>query len=133
MLEDQGENPKGTEVQITRALAHAPLNYTDPTSNMLVTYGDTRKSTYRLQADTEGTAYTVYTSARYGDLPAPIWHPDPSWHQPVHGRRVPRQSIKTRGEQRHRRLRQPPPPQSHKLRSRKRHDASHRHGVPHPG
>ena len=94
ILEDHGDNRKGTEVQITHALAHTHLNYTVPTSNMLVTYGEARKSTYRLQADTEGTAYTLYTSARYGDLPAPIWHPDPSWHQPLHGRRVPRQSIK---------------------------------------
>ena len=45
----------------------------------------------------DGTAYTVYTWARYGDLPAPIWHPDPSWHQPLHRRRVPRQSIKPEG------------------------------------
>ena len=55
------------------------------------------QSTYRLQADTEGTLYTVYTWARYGDLPAPIWHPDPSWHQPLHGRRVLRQSIEPAG------------------------------------
>ena len=97
VLEDHGEKRKGTEVQITHALAHTHLNYTVSTSNMLVTYGEARKSTYRLQADTEGTAYTVYTWARYGDLPAPIWHPDPSWHQPLHGRRVPRQSIKPAG------------------------------------
>ena len=97
ILEDHGENPKGTEVQITHALAHTHLNYTVPTSNMLVTYGEARKSMYRLQADTEGTAYTVYTWARYGDLPAPIWHPDPSWHQPLHGRQVPRLSMKAAG------------------------------------
>ena len=86
ILEDHGETQKGTEVQITNTLAHTDLNYAVPTSNMLVAYGEARKSTYRLLADTEGTAYTVYTWARYGDLPAPIWHPDPSWHQPLHGR-----------------------------------------------
>ena len=42
-------------------------------------------------------ASTVYTWARYGDLPAPIWHPETSWHQPLHGRRVPRQSIQPAG------------------------------------
>ena len=94
ILEDHGENWQGTEVHITHALVHTHVNYTVPTSNMLVTYGKARKSTYRLQADTKGTAYTVYTWAQYRDLPAPIWHPDPSWHQPLHGRRVPRQSIK---------------------------------------
>ena len=79
------------------ALAHTHLNYTVPTSNALVTYSEARKSTYRVQADIESTAYTVYTWARYGELPAAIWHPDPSWHQPLHGRRVPRQSIKPLG------------------------------------
>ena len=97
ILEDHGDKRKGTEVQITHALAHTHLNYTVPTSNALVTYGDPRKYTYRLQADNEGTAYTVYTWAPYGDLPAPIWHSDPSWHQPLRGRRVPRQSIKPAG------------------------------------
>ena len=97
ILEDHGDKRKGTEVQITHALAHTHLNYTVPTSNALVTYGEARKPTYRLQADTEGTAYTVYTWARYGDLPAPIWHPDPSWHEPLHGGRVPRQSVKPAG------------------------------------
>ena len=97
ILEDHGKKLKGTEVQITHALAHRHLNYTVPTSNMLVTYGEARKSTYKLQADTEGTAYTVYTWARYKDLPAPIWQPDPSWHQPLHGRQVPCQSIKPAG------------------------------------
>ena len=97
ILEDNGDKRKRTEVQITHALAHTHLNYTVPTSNALVTYGEARKSTYRLQADTEGTAYTVYTWARYGDLPTPIWHPDLSWHQPLHRRRVPRQSIKPAG------------------------------------
>ena len=97
ILEDHGDKRKGTKVQVTHALANTHLNYTVPTSNALVTYGEARKSTYRQQADTEGKAYTVYTWARYGDLPAPIWHPDPSWHQPLHGRRVPRQSIKPAG------------------------------------
>ena len=97
ILEDHGDNRKGTEGQITRALAHTHLNYAVPTSNMLVTYGEARKSTYRLLADTEGTAYTVYTWARYGDLPAPIGHPDPSWHQPLHGKRVPRQGVEPVG------------------------------------
>ena len=64
---------------------------------------------YRLLADTEGTAYTVYTWARYGDLPAPIWHPDPSWHQPLHGRRVPRQGIKPVGSNATRGHGNPPP------------------------
>ena len=97
ILEDHGENLKGTEVQITHALAHTHLNYAVPSSNMLVTYGEARKSTYRLLADTEGTAYTVYTWAQYGDLRAPIWHQDTSWHQRHHGRRVPRQGIKPVG------------------------------------
>ena len=123
ILEDHGDNRKGTEVQITNAPAHTHLNYSVPTSNILLTYGEARKSTYRLQADTEGTGYTVYTWARYGDLPAPIWHPDPTWHQPLHGRRVPRQW----------RPRQPAPTLDPKLRSRKCQDASHRHEVPHPG
>ena len=97
ILEDHGDNRKGMEVQIAHALPHTHLNYTVPTSNILVTYGEARKSTYRLLADTEGTAYTVYTWARYGDLPAPIWHPDQSWHQPLHGKCVPRQGIKPVG------------------------------------
>ena len=78
VLEDHRDNRKGTEVQVTHALAHTHLNYTGPTSNILVTYGEARKSTYRLLANTEGTAYGVYSRAGYGDLPAPIWHPDPS-------------------------------------------------------
>ena len=94
ILEDHGHKRKGTELKITHALAHTHLNYTVLTSNVLVTYGEARKSMYRLQAHTEGTAYTVYTWARYGDLRAPIWHPDPSWHQPLHGRRVSPGSIK---------------------------------------
>ena len=61
--EDHGDKRKGTEVQITHALAHTHLNYTVPTSNGLVTYGEARKFTCRLQADTKGTAYTVYTWA----------------------------------------------------------------------
>ena len=97
ILEDHGKKQKGTEAQITHALAHTHLNYIVPTSNMLVTYGEAQKSTHRLQGDTGGTAYTVYTWARYRDLPGPIWHLDPSWHQPLHGRRVPRQSIKPAG------------------------------------
>ena len=83
VLEDRGDNRKGTEVQITRALAHTHLHYTVSSSNILVTYGEAQTSTYRLLADTEGTAYTIYTWARYGDLPAPIWHLDPSWHWEV--------------------------------------------------
>ena len=59
ILEDDREKRKGTEVQITHPLAHTHLNYTVPTSNILVRYGEARKSTYRLQADTKGTAYTV--------------------------------------------------------------------------
>ena len=98
ILEDHEDKRKGTEVQITHALAHTHLNYTVPTPNVLVTYGEARKSTYRLQAGTDCTAYTVYTWAGYGDLPAPIWHPDPSWHKPLQGRRVPRQSIKPAGK-----------------------------------
>ena len=70
-MDDHGDNRKGTEVQVTHALAQTHLDYTVPTSNILVTYGEARKSTYSLLADTEGTAYTVYTWARYGDLPAP--------------------------------------------------------------
>ena len=93
ILEDNGDNHRGTEIQITHALAHTHVHYTAPTSNVLVTCGETQTSTYRLLADTEGTAYTVYTWARYGDLPAPIWHRDPSWHQPLHGTRVPRQGV----------------------------------------
>ena len=72
VLKDHGDNRKGTEEQITHALAYTHLHHTVPTSNILVTYGEARKSTYRLLADTEGTAYTVYTWARYGDLQAPI-------------------------------------------------------------
>ena len=94
VLEDHGDIRKGTEVQITHAPAHTHLRYTVPTSNIIVTYGEAQTSTYRLLADTEGAAYTVYTWARYGDLPAPIWHSDPSWHQPLNGRRVPRQGTK---------------------------------------
>ena len=133
ILEDHGDNQKGTEVQITHALAHTHLNYTVPTSFMLVTYSEARKSTYRLQANTEGTAYMVYTWARYRDLPAPIWHPDPSWHQPLHGRRVPRQRIKPVGSSATGAHGNPPPTQHHKLRSPKHQDASHIHGVPYPG
>ena len=64
---------------------------------MLVSYGEARKSTYRLVADTEGTAYTVYTWARYGDLPAPFCHLDPSWHQPLRGRLVLLQGVEPVG------------------------------------
>ena len=49
ILEDHGDNRKGTEVQITHVLAHRYLNYAVDTSNMHVTYGEARKSTYRLQ------------------------------------------------------------------------------------
>ena len=110
VLEDHGDNLKGTEVEITHSLAHTHLHYTVPTSNILVTYGEARKSTYRLLTDTEGTAYTVYTWARYGDLPAPIWHRDPSWHQPLHGRRVPHQGIKPVGSNVTGAYGHPPPP-----------------------
>ena len=124
ILKVHGDKRKGTKVQITHVLARTHLNYTVSTSNMLVTYGEARKSTYRLQADTKGAAYTMYPWARYGDLPAPIWHPDPSWHQPPHGRRVYRQRIKPAGNT--------TPPQHHKLSPRKRQNASHRHRMPHP-
>ena len=97
VLEDHGDNRNGTKVQITHAVAHTHLHYTVPTSNILVIYGKAQMSTYRLLADTEGTASTVYTWARYGDLPAPIWHLDPSWHQPLHGRHLSRQGIKSLG------------------------------------
>ena len=97
VLEDHGDNQKGREVQITHALAHTHLHYTVPTSNILVTYSEAQTSMYRLLANPEGTAYTVYTWTRYGELPAPIWHPDPSWQQPLPGRRVPRQGIKPVG------------------------------------
>ena len=50
-------------MQIPHALTHTHLNYAVPTSYMLDTYGKARKSTYRLLADTEGTAYTVYAWA----------------------------------------------------------------------
>ena len=97
ILEDHGDNWKGTDVQIIHALAQTHLHHTVPTSNIIITYGEAQMSTYRLLADTEDTAYTVYTWARYADLPAPIWHPDQSWHQPLHGRRVLRQSAKLVG------------------------------------
>ena len=132
ILQDHRENRKGTEVQITHARVHTHLNYAVPTSKMLVTYGEARKCTYRLLADAEGTAYTVYTWARYGDLPAPIWHPDPSWHQPLHGRRVPRQVVKPVGSSATGAQGNPSPRGHHQLRSRKRQDAPHRHGMPHP-
>ena len=95
--EDDRDNRKAAEVQITHAVSHTHLHYTVPTSNIFVTYDEARTSTYRLLANTEGKAYTVYTWARYGDLPAPIWHPVPSWHQPLHERCVPRQGIKPVG------------------------------------
>ena len=97
VLEEHRDNQKGTESQITHGLAHTHLHYTVPASNIIATYGKTQTSAYRLLADTEGTAYTVYTWAQYGDLPALIWHPDPSLHQPLHGRRVPRQGAKPVG------------------------------------
>ena len=78
-------------------LAHTHLHYTVHTSNIFVTYGEAQTSTYRLLADNGGTAYTVYTWGRYRDLPAPIWHPDPSWHEPLQGRRVPCQGAKPVG------------------------------------
>ena len=91
VLEDHSANRKGKEVQITHNLAHTQLQYTVPTSNALVTYGTTQQSTYRLRPETEGTVYTVYTWGQYSDLPGPTWHTKPTWHQPLHGRRVPRQ------------------------------------------
>ena len=109
VLEDHGDNQKGTEVQITHALAHTHLHYTVPTSNILVTYSEAQTSTYRLLADTEGTAYTVYTWARYGDLRAPIWHPDPSRHQPSPWEACAPSRHQTRGEQCYRCPRQPAP------------------------
>ena len=112
ILEDHRDNLKGTEVRIAHALPHTHLNYTVPTSNILLTYGEARKSTYRLLADTEGTAYTIYTWARYGDLPAPIWHPDPSSHPSLHGRHVPRQGIKPLGSSATSTHGNPPPPYS---------------------
>ena len=104
ILEDHRDNRKGTEVQIRHALAHTHLNYALPTSNMLFTYGEARKSTYRLQADTEGTAHTVYTWARYGDLPAPHLAPTPPWEASAPSEH------QTRGAQHHRRPRRPAPP-----------------------
>ena len=92
VLEDHIANRKGTEVQLTHNLAHTHLQYTIPTSNALVTYSTTQQSTHGLRPDTEGTAHTVYTWAQYNDLPGPTWHPNPAWHQPLHGKRVPRQS-----------------------------------------
>ena len=76
---------------------HTHLHYTVPNSNNVVTYGEAQTSTYGLLADTQGRACTVYTWAQYGDLPAPIRHLDPSWHQPLHRRCVPRQGIKPVG------------------------------------
>ena len=58
VLDDHGDNRKGTEVQVSHALVHTHLNYTFPTSNILVTYGEARKSTYRLLAPT-GRCYTL--------------------------------------------------------------------------
>ena len=131
ILEDHGKNLKGREVQITHALAHTHLNYAAPASNILVTYSEARKSTYRLLADTEGTAYTVYTCAQYGDLPAPIWHLDPSWQEPLDRRRMPRQGIKPVTSSARGADSNSSPPKHHQLRSRKRQDASHRHRIPH--
>ena len=91
ILEDQSATQKGTQVQLTHNLAHTHLQYTVPTSNALPTYGTAQKLTYRLRPDGEGTAYRVYTWAQYNDLPSPVWHRNPSWHQPIHGKRVPGQ------------------------------------------
>ena len=132
ILEDHRDNHKGTKVQITHALAYTHLNYAVPTSNMLVTYGEAQKSTYKLLFDTEGTAYTVYTLARYRDLPAPIWHPHPSWQQPLNGRRVLRQGILPVGSSATGAHGNLSSPIYHHLRSRKRQDASHRHRMPQP-
>ena len=61
VLEDHRDNRKGTEVQITQALAHTHLHYIVSTSNILVTYAEAQTSTYRLLTETEGTAYMVHT------------------------------------------------------------------------
>ena len=91
ILEDHGGNQKGTQVPLTHNLLPMHLGYPIPTSNAIVTYGAAQRSTYRLHPRAEGTAYTVYMWAQYNDRPGPTWHQDPAWHQPSHGKRVPRQ------------------------------------------
>ena len=90
ILEDNSVNRKGTQVKLTHNLAHTHLQYTVHTSNALVIYGAAQKSTYQLHRDAEDTVYTVYTSAHYNVLPGPTWHQNPTWHQCLHGKRVPR-------------------------------------------
>ena len=90
-LGEHGDNRKGTEVHFTHIVAHTHLQYTFPTSNMVVTYWAAQRSTYRLQPNAEGTAYTVYTWAQYKNPPGPTWHLEPTGHQPLHKRRMPRQ------------------------------------------
>ena len=94
ILQDHGDNRKGTKVHLTHSLAHTHIQYAVPNSSAVVNYGAAQKFTYRLLPNTEGTAYTVYTWAGYNDLPGPTWHPDPAWHRPLHGRHVPRQGGK---------------------------------------
>ena len=91
ILDDHTANQKGTKVQLTQNLTHTHLQYTVPISNALVTYGTAGQSTYRIRPDAEGTPCTVYTWAQYNDLPVPTWHQNPTWHQLLHGKPVPRQ------------------------------------------
>ena len=98
IVEDKSAKWKGTEVQLSHNLTHTHLQYTLRTFNAPVTYGTARKSTYGLHPDTKGTAYTVYSWAKYNDLPSPTWHQNPTWHQPLHGKRVPRQHEPSPGE-----------------------------------
>ena len=85
ILEDHGDNQKRTEVQVTDTLAQTHLQCTVPTSKVVVAYGAAQKSTYRLQPNAEGKAYTVYTLAQYDNLPGTTWHPEPAGTHPSTG------------------------------------------------
>ena len=65
ILEDHSHYWNGTEIQLIHTLAHTHLSYTVTTSNAVVTYGAVQKSTYSLQPNAEGTAYTGHTWAQY--------------------------------------------------------------------
>ena len=134
ILEDHGDNRKSPGgANHTRPGAHAPqlhrphLKYIRhlrrSTKVHVQTAGQHRR--HSLHGVHRGT---IRGPASPHPAPGLILAPTPPWEASAPSEH------QTRGEQRYLRPRQPaPPPEHHKLCSRRRQDAPHRHGVPHPG